>query len=82
MPDHHLEGGEEALLLALEVLVEDAAGDLRLLGDVGDRHRLVAVLGDRGGEAGDQPLALVVGDLLAAEAVAAGGKGAELFLRI
>src|SRR6188472_1799887 len=30
--DHDVEGGEEALLLALEVGVEDAAGDLCLLG--------------------------------------------------
>jgi hypothetical protein len=36
---------------------------------------LVAVLGDRAGEAGDQPLALVVGNLLTTEAVAAGGQG-------
>jgi hypothetical protein len=68
-----LEGGEEALLLALEVRVEDPARDARLLGDVSDRHRLVAVLGNRGGEAGDQPLALIVGDLLAAETVTTRG---------
>lgn len=37
------------------------------------------MLGDGCGEAGDQPLVLIVGDLLRAEAVAAGRKRAELF---
>ena len=40
-----------------------------MAGDVGDRGAGVAVLGDRLGEAGDQPLALVVGDELTRQAV-------------
>ena len=66
----HLVGGEEAVLLALEVLVEGAAGDLRRLGDLADRGRVVAVLGDRLDDAVEQPLALVLGDEGARQAVA------------
>ena len=51
---------DEALVLAAEVLVEGAPGDRRVTGDVGDRRPRVAVLGNRLGQAGDQPLALVV----------------------
>ena len=68
----HLVGGDEAVLLALEVLVEGAAGDLRRGGDTGDRGRVVAVLGDRLDHAVEQPLALVLGDEDARQAVAAG----------
>lgn len=58
----HLVGGGEAVLLALEVLVEGAAGDLRRGGDRGDRGRVVAVLGDGLDDAVEQPFALVLGD--------------------
>jgi hypothetical protein len=40
----HLVGGEEAVLLVLEVLVEGAAGDPGRGGDRGDRGRVPAVL--------------------------------------
>ena len=66
-------GGDEALVLAREVLVKGAPGDRRVASDVGDGRARVTVLGDRLGEAGDQPLALIVGDELAREAVAARG---------
>ena len=44
--DHQVVGGEEALVLVLEVLVEGRAGDVRLLDHVGDRGRLVALAAD------------------------------------
>ena len=68
----HLVGGDEAVLLALEVLVEGAAGDLRRRGDLGDRGRVPAVLGDRLDDAVEQPFALVLGDEDSRQAVAAG----------
>ena len=71
-------GGDEALVLAAEVLVEGAPRDRRVAGDVGDRRAGVAVFGDRLGEAGDQPLALVVDDELARQAVPARGQAGEL----
>ena len=71
---HHLVGGEEALFLAGEVLVEGAAGDRGRSGDVGDRGVVVALLGDGVDEGGDDPLALVAGDELARQAVTAGGQ--------
>ena len=67
---HRLVGGDEALVLAREVLVEGAAGDGGGAGDVGDRRARVAMLGDRLGDPGDQALALVMGDELARQAVA------------
>jgi hypothetical protein len=73
--DDDLEGGQKALLLALEVGVEDPPADLRVADDVAQRHRTVALLRHRLGEPRNQPLALMVGDLLAAVAVAAGGEG-------
>ena len=75
---HRVVGGDEALVLAAEVLVEGAPGDGRVAGDVGDGCPRVAVLGNRLGEAGDQALALVVGDELARQAVPAGGKAGQL----
>jgi len=53
------------------VLVEGAAGDGGCAGDVGDRGAGVAVFGDCLGDPGDQPLALIVGDELARQAVPA-----------
>jgi hypothetical protein len=40
-------------------------------GDVGDRRARVAVLGDRLGDPGDQPLSLVMSDELARQAMSA-----------
>jgi hypothetical protein len=54
------------------MLVEGAPGDRRVAGDVGDGCPCVAVFSDRLGEAGDQPLALVVGDELAWQPVPSG----------
>ena len=68
---HRLVGDYEALVLAREVLVEGAAGDRRGTGDMGDGRSRVAVLRARLREPGDQPLALVVNDELAWQAVAA-----------
>ena len=70
----HLVGGEETGFLVGEVLVEGAAGDRGGLGDVGDRGRVVAALGDRVDQRRDDPLALVLLDELARQAVAAGGQ--------
>src|SRR5262249_3059450 len=44
--DQHLVGGEEALVLVLEVFVEGGAGDARLLDHVGNRSLLVALATD------------------------------------
>ena len=65
----HVVGRDEALVLAVEVLVEGAPGDRRVAGDVGDRRPRVSVFRYRLGQARDQPLALVVGDELARQAV-------------
>ena len=73
-----VEGGEEALLLGLEELVEVAGGDRGELDDLGDRGGAVAVGGDLVGDRGEQALALGVEDLLAGQAVVAAGQGAEL----
>jgi hypothetical protein len=70
----HVVGGEKAGLLVGEVLVEGAARDRGRLGDVGDRGRVVAALGDGVDQCGDDPLALVLDDELARQAVAAGGQ--------
>ncbi len=44
--DQHLVGGEEAVVLVLEVLVEGGAGGGRLLDHVGDRGLLVPLAAD------------------------------------
>ena len=67
---HRVVSRDEALVLALEVLVEGAPGDRRVAGDVGDRRPRVAILRNRLGETRDQALALVVADELAGQAVA------------
>ena len=68
--DQRLGGGQEALLLVLEVPVEGAAGDAGELDQVGDRGRLVALLGDRRDGRGEEPLALVSVGLVARHATA------------
>ena len=68
--DHRFDRGQEAGLLVLEVLVEGAAGDARELDQVGDRGRLVALLGDRRDHRREEPLALVALGLLAGRAPA------------
>ena len=59
-----LEGGEEGLLLAVEVLVEGLVGGARGRGDRGDRQVRVADLGGHLGGGADDPLAL--GEIFAA----------------
>jgi hypothetical protein len=68
----HLIGGEEAGFLVGEVLVEGAPRNRGRLGYVGDGGRVVAALGDRVDQGGDDPLALVLDDELARQAVPAG----------
>jgi hypothetical protein len=70
----HVVGGEEAGFLVVKVLVEGAAGDRGGLGDVGDRGRVVAALGDGVDQRRDDPLALILGDELAWQPVPAGGQ--------
>src|SRR5207253_1174682 len=60
---------DEALVLAVEVLVEGAPGDGRVAGDVSDRGAGVAVFGDGLGQSRDQALALVAGDELPRQAM-------------
>jgi hypothetical protein len=67
-----LVGGEEAVLLGGEVLVELEAGDRRPLDDVGDGDGAVAALGDQLDGGVEDALALVVDDDLAAQLVPAG----------
>lgn len=65
--DSGIEGGEEDLLLALEVVVERLASDAGAADDVGDLGRLVALFGGQlGDRVHDSPL-LVGGDVLAGE---------------
>ena len=68
--DQRLGRGQEALLLVLEVPVEGAAGDPGELDQVGDRGRLVALLGDRRDHRREEPLALVAVGLVAGHATA------------
>jgi hypothetical protein len=75
-----VEGGEEARLLALEVLVEGAERNLGRSGDVGDRRLVVTAFVDDLGEAGDQSLALAVGDLVTREAVTTWRQRPELMV--
>src|SRR5262249_43931150 len=56
---------------AVEVLVEGAPRDGGGVGDLGDRRLVVAVLGDDRGGGGEQSLALVEGDDVGWQAVAA-----------
>jgi hypothetical protein len=70
----HVVGGEEAGFLVGKVLVEGAAGDRGRFGDVGDGGGVVAALGDGVDQGGDDPLALVLLDELARQAVPAGGQ--------
>ena len=66
--DQRLGRGQEALLLVGEVAVEGAAGDPGELDQVGDRGRLVALLGDRRDHRGEEPFALVALRLVARHA--------------
>ena len=68
--DQRLDGGQEALLLVLEVLVEGAARDAGELDQVGDLGRLVALLGDCRDHRPEEPLALAAVGLLARLAAA------------
>jgi hypothetical protein len=72
--DPSVVGGEEALLLVGEVLVEAAAGDARAVDHVGDRHARLALLRHRLGHGEQHPAALGLGDHLARRRVAAAGK--------
>jgi hypothetical protein len=75
--DGGVEGGEENLLLALEVVVEGLAGDPGATDDVGDLGRLVALFcGQLGDRVHDPPL-LVGGDELAWQ-LGTGGWGGRL----
>lgn len=65
-----IEGGQEALFLGGEVLVEDVARDRGGFDYLGDRRRPVAALGDQVGKGGEQSLALRFDDLAARETVA------------
>src|SRR4029079_12298644 len=58
MVGNRVEGGEESLLLGPEVLVEDAVGDRRPFGDLGDRDVAIAPLGDQLSGRSDPPLVL------------------------
>ena len=73
-----VESRDEALVLAVEVLVEGAPRDRRVAGDVGDRGAAVAFFGDRLGEAGDQSLTLVVDDEVAGQSMPSGREAGEL----
>ena len=68
--DQRLDRGQEAGLLVVEVAVEGAARDAGELDQVGDRGRLVALLGDRRDHRREEPLALVALGLLAGRAPA------------
>ena len=74
-----VEGGEEALLLAGELLVEGREGDARRLGDQLDRGLLVAALGDQLRGRQQHPLALVLGDEVARDQVPSRGHLGEPF---
>src|ERR1044072_3398041 len=63
--DRVLGGGEEAVLLGGEVLVEGVAGDAGATHDVGHGNRAVALFDSLLGEGGDDACALVLGDELA-----------------
>ena len=63
--DGELRGGEEAVFLGGEVLVEGVAGDPGAAHDVGDGDRAVALVHGLLGERGDDPGALVPSDELA-----------------
>ena len=65
-------GDEEAVLLGGEVLVELEAGGGGALDDVGDGDGPVATLGDQVDGGGEDALALMMDDDLAAQLVAAG----------
>ena len=69
MVDDDVERGQEAVLLGLEVLIEGAPRDPCRLDDFGDRDLAVGAFAGELDQGGDQPLALVVGDLLAGKAV-------------
>ena len=73
-----VKGRDEALVLALEVLVEGVPRDRRVAGDVGDRGPAIAFFGDRLGESRDQPLALVVHDEVPRQPVPTGRQAREL----
>src|SRR4029077_18314232 len=72
--DALVEGGEEALLLAREVLVEGDQGDLRRLRDQLDRGLLVAALGGQLGHRQEDSLALVLRDVVARDQVPSRGE--------
>jgi hypothetical protein len=67
-----IEGGEKAVLLGGEVLVELEAGDRRPLDDVGDGDGAIAALGDQLDGGVEDALALVMDDDLAAKLMPAG----------
>src|SRR5262249_3273769 len=62
-----VEGGEEAVLLAVEERVEVADPDLAGREEVVDRRLLVPALGEDGDHVGQDPIALVPGEHLARE---------------
>jgi hypothetical protein len=72
-----VEGGEEALLLRVEVAVEGAPRDTGRGGDLGDRRLVVAELRDGGDDAGGEAVPLVLDDEVPRQAVTAGGKARE-----
>ena len=69
-----VEGREEALFLRVEVAVEGAPRDAGRRRDLGDGRLVVAELGDGGDDPGREAVALVLGDEIARQAMAAGGK--------
>src|SRR5262249_4240142 len=71
-------GGEEAVLLGLEVLIERAPRDRRGLGDVVAGRLRDAVVRDGDGETCNQALPVVGRDELARETMAAGREAREL----
>jgi hypothetical protein len=72
--DAGVEGGDEAVLLAREVLVEGLARDAGALDDVADRRVHVALLGRGRRHPEQHPLALGGADLLARQAMTAAGQ--------
>ena len=76
-------GGQEAVELVLEVLVERLARDARAADDVGHRRGRVALLGDRGRDRVDQPPPLGGQDHLALDPMAPRGstRGGSIRIR-
>ena len=74
-------GGEEAGFLVVEHRVEGGARDAGLAGQVGDRGRAIALLGDDADGRLEQPLALGAGDHLGWQPVAAARRAPALAFR-